>query len=84
MSNVKKHKPYFDIDCEEKENFNIIESDDEEYAAEFLLVNSDWPNLDVEDSDGASNAPVTPTIIDLLLLPNEQFYEFCSQLNEGQ
>ena len=31
-----------------------------------------------------SNAPVVSTIIDNLLLVNEQFYEIYSQLNEGQ
>ena len=31
-----------------------------------------------------SNAPVVSTIIDNLLLPDEQFFEICSQLNEGQ
>ena len=29
------------------------------------------------------NATAVSTIIDSLLLPNEQFYEICSQLNKG-
>ena len=29
------------------------------------------------------NATAVSTIVDSLLLPNEQFYEICSQLNEG-
>ena len=41
-------------------------------------------DLDLEDSDNVSNAPAVSTIIDNLLLPNEKFYEKCSQLNEGQ
>ena len=42
------------------------------------------PNLLDLDSDNAINVTAVSTIIDNLLLPNEQFYEICSQLNEGQ
>lgn len=38
-------------------------------------------DADLEDSDSLSNAHVALTIIDKLLLPNEQFYEMCSQLS---
>ena len=31
-----------------------------------------------------SNAPLVPTVIDSLLLPNEPFYQICSKLNEGE
>ena len=41
-------------------------------------------NQDLEESDIISNAPIIPTIIDNLLLPNQQFYEMCSQLNESR
>ena len=41
-------------------------------------------DLDLEESDSASNATVVSTIINNFLLLNEQFYEICSQLNEGQ
>ena len=44
------------------------------------MINPNLLDLDLEDSDSVSNA----TIIGNLLLPNEQFYEICSQLNEGQ
>ena len=40
--------------------------------------------MSLEDSDIVNNVPVVSTVIDNLLLPNEQFYEICSQLNEGQ
>ena len=41
-------------------------------------------DLDLEDSDSVSNAPVVSTIIDNLLLPNRKFYKICCQLNQGQ
>lgn len=48
------------------------------------MINPHLLDLDLEDSDGASEAPTAPTITDNLLVPNEQFYELCSRLNEGQ
>ena len=53
------------------QNFDFIQSDEEEDNVEFSVIS---PNLlDVEQ-----------LIIDNLSLPNEQFYEICFQLNEGQ
>ena len=57
---------------------------DEEDNAEFSGVNPNLLDLDLEDKDSVSNAPVLSAIIDNLLLPNGKFYEICSQLNEGQ
>ena len=48
------------------------------------MINPNLLDVDLEDSDTVSNAPVVLTIIDNLLLPNGKFYEICSQLNEGQ
>ena len=48
------------------------------------MINPNLLDLDLEDSDNVINATAVSTIIDNLLLPNEQFYEICSQLNEGQ
>ena len=48
------------------------------------MLNPTLLDLDLEDSDSVSNAPVVSTIIGNLLLPNEKFYEICSHLNEGQ
>ena len=48
------------------------------------MINPNLLDLDLEGSDNVSNAPVVSTIIDNLSFPNEQFYEICSQLNEGQ
>ena len=66
-----------DIGCGEFQNFNIIESDDED-DAEFSIINPDLVDLDLEDGYGVSNTPVASTMIDSLLLPNQQFYELCS------
>ena len=45
------------------------------------MINPKFLDLYLEDSDHVSNAPVVSTVIDNLLLPNEQFYQICSQLN---
>ena len=66
---------------EELQSFNFVQSDEEENNAEFSMINPKLLDLDLEDSDHVSNAPVVSTIIDNLLLPNEQFYQICFQLN---
>ena len=73
-----------DKDYEEFQNFNFVQSDEEQDNAEFSIINPNLLDLDLEDSDNVINATAVSTIIDNLLLPNEQFYEICSQLNEGQ
>ena len=47
------------------------------------MINPNFLDLDLEDSDSMSNARAV-SIIEKLLLPNEQYNEICSQLNEGQ
>ena len=74
--NIQKHEPYLDIDYEVLQNFNIVESDDEEDVAEFSVINPDLLDLDLEDSDAVNNTPVASIIIDNLLLL-KQFYESC-------
>ena len=83
LCNIKKHEPYLDIDYEEFQNFNFVQSDEEEDHAEFSMINLNLLDLDLEDSVSASNATVVSTVTDNLLL-NEPFCEICSQLNEGQ
>ena len=84
LCNIKKHEPYLDINYEELQNFNFVQSDEEEHNAEFSMINSNLLDLDLEDSDNVINATAVSTIINNLLLPNEEFYEIFSQLNEGQ
>ena len=84
LCNIKKHEPYLDINYEELQNFNFVQSDEEEDNAEFSMINPNLLDLDLEDSDNVINATAVSTIIDNLLLPNGQFYEIYSQLNEGQ
>ena len=81
--NIKKDEPYLDINYEGLQNFNFVQSDEEDNA-EFSMINPNLLDLDLEDSDNVINATAVSTIIDNLLLPNEQFYEICFQLNEGQ
>ena len=48
------------------------------------MINPNFLDLDLEESDSVNNAPVVSTITDYVSLPNEQFDEICSQLNESQ
>ena len=68
---------YLDIAYEELQNFNFVQSDEEDNA-EYLMTDPNLLNLDLEDSDSVSNATAVSTIIINLLLPNKQFYEICS------
>ena len=45
------------------------------------------PNLidyDEDVTNGTTTGPIAPTTVNDLLLPNEIYYEMCSQLNEKQ
>ena len=47
-----------DIDIEEFQNFDFVQSDEGEDNAKFSMINPDLLDLDLEVSDGVSNAPV--------------------------
>ena len=74
LCNIKKHEPYLDINYEELQNFNFVQSDEEEDNAEFSMINPNLLDLDLEDSDNVINATAASTIIGNLLLPNKEFY----------
>ena len=82
LCSIKKHKSYFAVDYEELQNSNFFQSDEDEDNAEFLIINPDLLDLDLDDNNSVSNATVVSEIIDNFF-PNEQFYEICSQLNKG-
>ena len=84
LCNIERHELYYDLECEELQNLSSVQSDEEEDNAEFSMINPDVLDRNLESSDSVSDAPVVSTITDNLLLPNEQFYKICSQLNEGQ
>ena len=84
LYDIKKHEPYFDIDYEEMWNINFVQLDEEEVTAEVSKINLNLLDLVLEDSDSVSNGAIVSTIFGNLLVPNEQFLEICSQLNEGQ
>ena len=66
-----------DKDYEELQNFNFVQLDKEEDNAEFSMINPNLLDIDLEDSDNVSNAPALSTIINSLLLLNEQLCEIC-------
>ena len=85
LSNIKKHEPSSDtdIDYDDLHNYDILESDEEDND-EFSMINPDLIDFDINDGNGINNGPIAPTRTDNILLPNDQFYDLCSQLNEGQ
>ena len=66
-------EPYLDIDYKELQNFNFVQSDEEEDNAEFSMINPNLLDLDFDDSGSVSNAPAVSIRIDNISLPNEQF-----------
>lgn len=84
MCNISRDEPISD-------NLNFFQSDkQEEDNVEFTMINPDLLDLDLEDGDHVNNALVASATVyfllityNNLLLPNQQFYEICSQLNEG-
>ena len=49
-----------------------------------IVLKNELGEMPLKDSNGVSKTRLASTIIDNLLLPNEQFYALCSLLNEGQ
>ena len=84
MCNISRDEPILD-------NLNFFQSDkQEEDNVESTMINPDLLDLDLEDGDHVNNALVASATVYLLLitynnllLPNQQFYEIFSQLNEG-
>ena len=84
MCNISRDEPILD-------NLNFFQSDkQEEDNVEFTMINPDLLDLDLDDGDHVNNALVASATVyfllityNNLLLPNQQFYEICSQLNEG-
>ena len=46
--NIKKHKPYSDIDYEELQNFDFIQSNKNKHNVEFSMINPNLFDLDLE------------------------------------
>lgn len=84
MCNISRDEPILD-------NLNFFQSDkQEEDNVESTMINPDLLDLDLEDGDHVNNALVASATVyfllityNNLLLPNQQFYEIFSQLNEG-
>ena len=75
MCNISKREPYLDIDYEELKTFSFVHSDEEQGDnTEFSMINPALLDLDLEVSDGVSNAPVASVTVDNLLLPSQKFY----------
>ena len=62
---MKQHVLYLDIDYEELQNVDFVQSDDEEDNAEFSMINHKFLDIDLENIDIVSN--VVSTIIDNFL-----------------
>ena len=84
--NRKRHEPYVDIDYEEIYNRDLQESDneDEEQDPNFSMFDPNLIDYDEDVTNSTTSGPIAPTTVNDLLLPNEIYYEMCSQLNEMQ
>ena len=79
LCNIKEHDSYLDVGYEDLQNFDFVQSDEEESNAEFSMINPNLLDIDLEDSDSVSNAPAVPTVIDNIPLPNSFPLTSCSQ-----
>ena len=81
--NIKKHEPFVAIDYDDLQNFpDIDESDSEDDSCAFNMINPDIIDFDNSSNVDTSHAPASS--VDDYLIPREEFYNMCSQLNDEQ
>ena len=80
---LKKHEPFVDIELEDLDNVNIDYSEEESDNNEFSMLNPDQLDLEMENNLETVTSAATTTK-DNLFLPNDQFYDMCFKLNDGQ
>ena len=63
----------------------ILDSDEDNDNEEFAMINPDLIDFDVDSSiHTRCNTGIANTTFNNTLLPNDQFFEMCYQLNEEQ
>ena len=87
--NVKRHEPFLNIDYDELHNYNdILESSEDEEDCEYGLMRPDelldLHTVNNNDDNDENVPPVAATTVSNLTLPNDEYYNMCFQLNEGQ
>ena len=81
---LRRYKPHIPIDYDELMNFpDIDESDGQEESSHFNVVNPDLIDFNVISNRDSNHNSVPSFTVESLLLPPEQFYSMCSQLNNA-
>ena len=83
--NLRQHEPYDAINYDELINFpDIDESDVENKSSDFKIVNPDLKEFNVVSNKDSNNIAISSALVEVKLLPTEQFYYRFSQLNGVQ
>ena len=64
MCNIKECESYLVIGYEELQNFDFVQSDEEEHNAEFSMINPNLLDIDLKVNGSVSNGSIVSTIID--------------------
>ena len=85
LDNIKRHEPYLQIDYDDLYNHETLESendDDDDDNNEFSMLNPNLLDYEDENLSGLVHVgSVAPATINDITLPNNMYYEICSQLN---
>ena len=84
--NLAKHEQFEPMDYDDLQNFGESNASDSEVDnEEFASINPEFVDFNIESNSESSSVPQFSTsIVERTLLPNYQFYEMCSQLNDKQ
>lgn len=83
--NLRQHEPYDAINYDELINFpDIDESDVENKSSDFKIVNPDLKEFNVVSNKDSNHIAISSAPVEVQLLPTQQFYYKCSQLNSVQ
>ena len=89
--NIERHDCFYGIYDDDEDMMNsIYHSDDDDdgtedvSADEFGMLNPDLLDLEPDQEPERQNLSVPSTSVEDIFMSREEFYENCSQLNEGQ
>ena len=90
--NIERHDCFYGIYDDDEDMMNSIYHSDDDVddgiedinADEFGMLNPDLLDLDTDQEHEPQNLSVPSTSVEDISMSREEFYENCSQLNEGQ
>ena len=78
------HEPYLDIDYDDLESCNFLDSDSDNDNEEFSMLNQEMIGYEEESHENGNGGAVLSKSVIGTQLPNEVFYNMWCQLNENQ